>query len=149
MMINPTPSDLGGKQRTEPVPPKPNRLVTDVDATFGQQVLDLPQRKRKPDIHHHREPNYLGRTVEISEGVFHPLRLGNSPYWLKPIYSDNAPAAPHGGSRVTSVPPPRPSRPPALGSLLAFINKTNNGLDRIGGKLNINNNKKITLILFV
>jgi len=90
MMINPTPSDLGGKQRTEPVSPKPNRLVTDVDATFGQQVLDLPQRKRKPDIHHHREPNYLGRTVEISEGVFHPLRLGNSPYWLKPIYSDNA-----------------------------------------------------------
>jgi hypothetical protein len=50
---------------------------------------------------------------------------------------------------VTSVPPPRPSRPPALGGLLAFINRTNNGLDRIGGNININNNKKITLILFV
>jgi hypothetical protein len=35
MMKNSTPSDLGGKQRTEPVPPEPYRLVTDVDATFG------------------------------------------------------------------------------------------------------------------
>jgi len=32
LMMNPTPSDRG---RTEPVPPKPNRLVTDVNATFG------------------------------------------------------------------------------------------------------------------
>ena len=42
MMMNPTLPRLGGKQRTEPVPPKPNRLVTDVDATFEQQIFDLP-----------------------------------------------------------------------------------------------------------
>ena len=35
LMMYPTPSDLGGKQRTEPVPPKPNRVVTNVNATFG------------------------------------------------------------------------------------------------------------------
>ena len=35
-------------------------LVADVDATLGQQVLDLPQRQREPDIHHHSEPDDLG-----------------------------------------------------------------------------------------
>jgi hypothetical protein len=35
MMVNPTLPDFARKQRTKPVPPKPNRLVTDVDATFG------------------------------------------------------------------------------------------------------------------
>jgi len=34
MRINPTLPNLGGKQRTEPVPPKPNRLVTDVDTAL-------------------------------------------------------------------------------------------------------------------
>jgi len=37
-------SDLGGEQWTEPVPPEPYRLMTNVDATLGQQVLDLAQR---------------------------------------------------------------------------------------------------------
>ena len=46
MTMNPTPPDLGCKQRTEPVPPVPHGLVADVDATLGQQVLDLPQRQR-------------------------------------------------------------------------------------------------------
>jgi len=36
--------DLDGEQRTEPVPPAPHRLMTNVDATLGQQVLDLAQR---------------------------------------------------------------------------------------------------------
>ena len=40
MTMNPTPPDLGCKQRTEPVPPVPHGLVADVDATLGQQVLD-------------------------------------------------------------------------------------------------------------
>ena len=45
MMVNSTPSDLGGKQWTEPVPPEPYRLVADVDAAFEQQILDLVQRQ--------------------------------------------------------------------------------------------------------
>ncbi len=44
MMINPTPSDLVGKQRTEPVPPETHRLAADTDAALEQQVLDLAQR---------------------------------------------------------------------------------------------------------
>ena len=36
--------DFGGEQQTEPVPPDPHRLMTNVDATLGQQALDLAQR---------------------------------------------------------------------------------------------------------
>ena len=39
--VDPPFSDLGGKLGTEPVPPVPNRLVTDVDAAFEQDVFDL------------------------------------------------------------------------------------------------------------
>ena len=35
---------IRGEQRPEPVPPEPHRLMTNVDATLGQQVLDLAQR---------------------------------------------------------------------------------------------------------
>ena len=41
-MNSPLP-DLCGEQRTEPVPTEPHRLMTNVDATLGQQVLDLAQ----------------------------------------------------------------------------------------------------------
>ena len=58
-----------------PVPPEPYRLVADIDTALEQQVLDLAQRQRVPDIHHHREANDFGRTIEIAEGIFHPLRL--------------------------------------------------------------------------
>ena len=51
---------LRGKHRTEPVPPEPYRHITNVDATLGQQVLDLAQLKRISDIHHHRQANDLG-----------------------------------------------------------------------------------------
>ena len=47
MTMNPALADLRGKQRTEPVPPVPHGLVADVDATLGQQVLDLSQRQWK------------------------------------------------------------------------------------------------------
>ncbi len=36
VMMNPVLPNLGCKQRTEPVPPELNRLVAEVDATFGQ-----------------------------------------------------------------------------------------------------------------
>jgi len=42
------------------------------------------------DMHHHREANYLGRTVEIAEGTLHCCKLQNSPTCLKPICSDAA-----------------------------------------------------------
>jgi hypothetical protein len=40
---DPLPINLGCKQRTEPVPPEPHRLVTDVDTALSKQVLDNPQ----------------------------------------------------------------------------------------------------------
>ena len=42
-----------------------------------------------PDIHHHREADDLGRTVEIAEGIFHPQRLRTGTVSLKPFCSDN------------------------------------------------------------
>ncbi len=35
-------SDLRGEHRAEPVLPKPNRLMADVDATLEQEIFDLP-----------------------------------------------------------------------------------------------------------
>ena len=58
--MNPALPFLGCKQRTKPVPPVPHGLVADLDATLGQQILDLPQRQREPNIHHHCEPDDLG-----------------------------------------------------------------------------------------
>jgi hypothetical protein len=42
-MVNASFPDRGGEQRTEPVPPAPNRLMADIDATLKQQILDLSQ----------------------------------------------------------------------------------------------------------
>jgi len=44
MTMNPALSDFGCKLWTESIPPESYRLVTDVDPTLKQQVLDLPQR---------------------------------------------------------------------------------------------------------
>jgi len=49
--------DLCGKQKTEPVPPKADRFVTNIDATFMQKVLNITQKKRKPDVHHYGQAN--------------------------------------------------------------------------------------------
>ena len=68
-MMNAPFSDLRSEHWTKPVPPKPNRLVTDIDAPLEQQIFYLPQGQRVTDIHHHREADYLRRTVEITEGI--------------------------------------------------------------------------------
>ena len=75
--------DLRGEHRAEPDPPEPNCLVADIDTPLEQQILDLAQRQRVPDIHHHREAGDLGRTIEITEGVFHSSKLRNCPALLK------------------------------------------------------------------
>ena len=72
MTLNPALPDLGREHRAKPVPPKPHRLVADIDPAVEQQVLDLAQRQRIPNIHHHRQANDLGRAVEITEGILHP-----------------------------------------------------------------------------
>jgi hypothetical protein len=47
--------DLVGEHRTETVPPEPHCPVTDVETPLEEQILDLSQRQRLADIHHHRE----------------------------------------------------------------------------------------------
>ena len=88
-------SDLAGEHRTEPVPPEPNRLVADIDPPLEQEILDPSQRKRIADVHHHREADHLGPTVEVMEGILHPRRLRNASPRLKPICSDNAQSRPN------------------------------------------------------
>ena len=60
-------SDPSGEHRTEPVPPVPHGFVAQIDASLVGQILDVPQRQRKPDIHHHRQADRLGRRVKNSE----------------------------------------------------------------------------------
>ena len=94
--------DRGRKHRTEPVPPVPNRLVADVDPPLEQNILDLSQRQRIADIHHHHEADHLWRAAEITEGIAHRRRLRNLARWLKPIYSDNARLSQGGCRTLTS-----------------------------------------------
>jgi hypothetical protein len=64
--------------------------VADIDAALGQQVLNLAQRRRLSDLHHHRQADNLGRRIEITEWVSHPTRPKNGFVCLKPICSDTA-----------------------------------------------------------
>lgn len=34
--------------------------MADIYAAFGEQVLHIPQRQRKADVHHDHKPNYFG-----------------------------------------------------------------------------------------
>jgi hypothetical protein len=64
-------SDLGSEYRPKPVPPKPDCLVADLDPALGQKILDVAQRQRVSDVHHHDQTDDLWRAVEISEWVAH------------------------------------------------------------------------------
>jgi hypothetical protein len=64
---DPLPADVGGEQRTEPVPPVPHRFMTDVDAALEQEVFDVAQAQRKPHVHHHDEADHLRRRVESAK----------------------------------------------------------------------------------
>ena len=57
-----------GKHLANPVPPEPYRLVADIDAALAKNILDLAQRPRIPDAHHHGEANNLGRRVKNRYG---------------------------------------------------------------------------------
>ena len=54
------PADIAGKHRTEPVPPHPHGLVTDVDTALEKQVLNVSQRQRESHVHHHHQADHLG-----------------------------------------------------------------------------------------
>ena len=68
--------ELLRKQSTKPVPPKPYRLVTHIDPSLVEQVLDLSQRQRIPNVHDDGELDNGRRSLEIAVRISHPKRLG-------------------------------------------------------------------------
>jgi len=54
------PADVSREQGPKPVAPQPDRFVAQVNATLEEQVLDVPQRQRKPHVHQDHEPDHLG-----------------------------------------------------------------------------------------
>ena len=64
--------------------------MADVDTALEQQILDLSQRQWVADIHHHREADDFGRTVEVAEGISHLAKLWMPHLRINPFLSDNA-----------------------------------------------------------
>ncbi len=110
--LNPFSSDLRGEQWAEPVPPKSDRFVADIDPTLVQKVLDISKRKRKPNVKHHCQADDLRARLEILEWVAfcHPTTLGVRPSRLKPFSFDSTIAGPNFKnhrrtvSKLTSMP---------------------------------------------
>jgi hypothetical protein len=86
------PADLGREHRAEAVPPEPNRLVTNLDPTLVQQVFDIAERQREPDVHHHGQADDFGGGLEVAKRAqfAHPRMLRPAGRWLKRVSSDNA-----------------------------------------------------------
>ena len=69
-------SDLSGEDRSKSIHPEPHAFMAYVDPAFMKQVFDVPQRERKPDIHHHCELDDLRRCFEITKRILaHSNRL--------------------------------------------------------------------------
>ena len=49
-LVHPLRPDVGRKHLTEPVPPVPHLLMADVDPALKEQVFNIPQRQRIPNI---------------------------------------------------------------------------------------------------
>ena len=58
--VYPGPANVTREQRAEPVPPESHCLVADVDSSFVEQILDVPQRQRVLHVHQHRQADHLG-----------------------------------------------------------------------------------------
>ena len=65
-------ADLGGEHRAKSIPPEPDCFVTDIDPTLVQQVFDIPERERKPNVEHHRQDREPDEVVfeKLIGGIF-------------------------------------------------------------------------------
>ena len=86
------PSDLCCEQWAEPVLPEPDRLVANVDTSLVPQILDVSQRQRKTDVHHHRQADDFRRGLEVAKRArfAHAATVGGALSHLKPSSSDRA-----------------------------------------------------------
>ena len=59
--------------------------MADVDAALVQQVFDVAERQREPDVHHDRQADDFGRGLEVPERgtLGHPGRLASQVGSLK------------------------------------------------------------------
>jgi len=66
--------------------------MADVDAAFVQKIFDIPKRKRKPDVHHHRKADHLRAGFEVAKwaAFCHPPKLKGCPARLNKFCSDSA-----------------------------------------------------------
>jgi hypothetical protein len=64
-----------------------------IDTALEQRIFNLTERQRIADVHHHRQADDLGRTVEIAEGILQPPKLWILTSRLKTGCSDNAPVS--------------------------------------------------------
>ena len=64
--------------------------MAEVDTALEQEIFDLSQRQRVADIHHHREADDLGRTVEVAKEIWHLAKLWIPHLHINPFLSDNA-----------------------------------------------------------
>jgi hypothetical protein len=57
-----------------------------------QQILHVPKRKRKPNIHHDGQTDDLGARLKVAKGAAfcHPMKLQNRPALLNQFSSDSA-----------------------------------------------------------
>lgn len=53
----------------EAIYPMANRLVAGIDAALVKQVLDVPRRQRKSDMHHDHKLDDLRRGFKLAEWV--------------------------------------------------------------------------------
>ena len=66
--------------------------MADIDATFVQKILDIPERKREPDVQHNSQTDNLGARLEVAKrrAFGHGQTLENRPARLKLVLSDKA-----------------------------------------------------------
>ncbi len=67
--LNPALPDLRGKHRAETAPPKPNRFMADFDAAFVQEILNIAERQREPNVQHHRQANDFRAALKPLKGL--------------------------------------------------------------------------------
>lgn len=58
--FDPLSPEIRRKYRPEAVPPQTHRLMAEIDASLEQQILHIPQRQWKTNVHHRHEADYLG-----------------------------------------------------------------------------------------
>ena len=63
------------------------RFVADIDAPLVKQVFNISERKREPNIQHHRQADDLRARLEVAKGrgLGHAQTLSRPPARLKPV----------------------------------------------------------------